>query len=72
LSPLLKIFNYLLRETDNIDRVIKKITEDIGGVTESVIAKIVLRENNTMAGLKKISHNRGTDISTLINSYNIT
>ena len=68
----IKNFNYLLRETDNIDRVIKKITEDIGGVTESVIAKIVLRENNTMAGLKKISHNRGTDISTLINSYNIT
>ena len=68
----IKNFNYLLRETDNIDRVIKNITAGIGGVTESVIAKIVLRENNTMAGLKKISHNRGTDISTLINSYNIT
>jgi len=62
----------LLKPTDNIDRVIKKITEGIGGVTESVIAKIVLRENNTIKGLKKISNNRGTDINTLINSYNIT
>ena len=64
--------DHLLKEDQNIDRVIKNITAGIGGVTESVIAKIVLRENNTMAGLKKISHNRGTDISTLINSYNIT
>ena len=64
--------NYLLQPSDNIDRVIKKITEGIGGVTESVIAKIVLRESNSMAGLKKISKNRGSDINTLINSYNIT
>jgi len=64
--------NYLLKPTDNIDRIIKKITADIGGITESVIAKIVLRENNTIKGLKKISNNRGTDINTLINSYNIT
>ena len=68
----IKTLDYLLRENDNVDRVIKKITEDIGGVTESTIAKIVLRENNSMAGLKKISKNRGTDVTTLISSYNIT
>lgn len=60
---------YLLSPTDNIDRVIKKIS---GGINEGTIAKIVLRENNTINGLKKVSKNRGTDINTLINSYNIT
>jgi len=64
--------DHLLKPTENIDRVIKKITEDIGGITESTIVKIVLRENNTMAGLSRISKNRGTDVSTLIHSYNIT
>ena len=68
----IKNFNYLLKEDQNIDRVIKNITAGIGGITQSVIAKIVLRENNTMAGLKKISNNRGTDINTLIENYNIT
>ena len=68
----IKNFNYLLRETDNIDRVIKKITEDIGGITESVIVKVVLKYSNNMNSLKKISRNRGTDVTTLISSYNIT
>ena len=64
--------NYLLQPSDNIDRIIKKITEGIGGITQSVIAKIVLRESNSMAGLKKISKNRGSDINTLVENYNIT
>jgi hypothetical protein len=64
--------DYLLRESDNIDRVIKKITADIGGVTESTIVKVVLKYSNNMNNLRRISHNRGTDVSTLINSYNIT
>jgi len=68
----IKTLDYLLRETDNIDRVIKKITADIGHINEGNIAKIVLRENNTINGLKRISKNRGTDISTLVDSYNIT
>jgi len=68
----IKTLDYLLRETDNIDRIVKKITNDIGGITEGTIAKIVLRENNTINGLKRISKNRGTDVTTLINSYNIT
>ena len=64
--------DYLLKPTDNIDRVVKNITADIGGVTESVITKIVLRENNSMNGISRVSRNRGTDITTLFNSYNIT
>lgn len=59
----------LLSPTENIDRVMKKIT---GGINEGTIAKIVLRDNNTINGLKRVSKNRGTDVNTLINSYNIT
>ena len=68
----IKTLDYLLRETDNIDRIVKKITADIGNINEGTIVKIVLRENNTMNGLKRISKNRGTDITTLIQNYNIT
>ena len=64
--------DHLLSEDQNIDRVIKKITADIGHITEGTIAKIILRENDSINGLKRMSNNRGTDISTLINSYNIT
>jgi hypothetical protein len=64
--------SHLLKPTDNIDRVIKKSTDGIGRINEGTLAKIMLRENNTISGLKKVSKNRGTDINTLINSYNIT
>jgi hypothetical protein len=63
---------HLLTPTNNIDRVIKKATDGIGRLNEGTLAKIMLRENNTISGLKKVSKNRGTDINTLINSYNIT
>jgi hypothetical protein len=63
---------HLLKPGDNFDRVIKKATAGIGRINEGTIAKIVLRENNTISGLKRVSKNRGTDINTLINSYNIT
>lgn len=63
---------HLLKPGDNFDRVIKKATAGIGKINEGTIAKIVLRENNTISGLKRVSKNRGTDINTLINSYNIT
>jgi hypothetical protein len=63
---------YVLRSSDNVDRVIKKATAGLGGITEGTIAKIVLSEHNTMNGLKKVSKNRGTDPVTLIESYNIT
>jgi len=62
----------LLKPTDNIDRVIKKITAGIGGITESVIVKVVLKYSNNMNNLKRISKNRGTDVTTLIQNYNIT
>lgn len=64
--------SHLLKPNDNIDRVIKKVTSGIGSINEGTLAKIVLKENNTINGLKKVSKNRGTDINTLINSYNIT
>ena len=63
---------YILKSSDNVDRVIKKATAGLGGITEGTIAKIVLSQNNTMNGLKKVSKNRGTDPVTLIESYNIT
>lgn len=59
----------LLSPTENIDRVIKKIT---GGINEGTIAKIVLRDNNNMNSIKRVSKNRGTDVNTLLNNYNIT
>lgn len=59
----------LLSPTENIDRVMKKIT---GGLTEGIISKIILRDNNTINGLKKVSKNRGTGFTDLINYYNIT
>ena len=64
--------SHLLKPTDNIDRVIKKATDGIGRISEGTLAKIVLKENNTINGLKRVSKNRGTDVNTLINSYNIT
>jgi len=64
--------DHLLKEDQNIDRVIKNITAGIGGITQSTIAKVVLRHNNTMNGLRRISRNRGTDMTTLVENYNIT
>ena len=64
--------NYLLQPSDNIDRVVKNITAGIGHITQSTIAKIVLRESNNMNGISRVSKNRGTDLATLIQNYNIT
>ena len=68
----IKSLEHLLKEGDNVDRVIKKVTHEFGGITEGTIAKIVLKANNTMNGLRRISRNRGTNVTTLIESYNIT
>jgi hypothetical protein len=68
----IKNMDHLLSETDNIDRVIKKVTHDFGGISEGTIAKIMLKANNTMNGLRRISRNRGTDMTTLVENYNIT
>lgn len=61
--------DHLLSPSDNVDRVIKKITN---GLTEGLIAKIVLKSNNTINGLKRVSANRGTNLVDLIQYYNIT
>lgn len=63
---------YVLKPNDNVDRVIKRATSEIGSITEGTIAKIVLAENNNMNSLKKVSKNRGTSYDGLIESYNIT
>jgi hypothetical protein len=63
---------HLLTPIDNVDRVIKKATANLGFITEGTIAKIVLSENNTMNGISKVSKNRGTSAGKLIESYNIT
>mgnify|MGYP003647017806 CR=1 FL=1 len=63
---------YVLNPVNNVDRVIKKATANIGRITEGTITKIVLLENNNINGLKKVSKNRGTDLDTLVTSYNIT
>jgi hypothetical protein len=63
---------YVLKPNDNIDRIIKKSTVNLCSITEGTIAKIVLLENNTMNAIKKVSKNRGTNVDTLVNSYNIT
>ena len=63
---------YVLKSSDNVDRVIKKATSNVGRITEGTIAKIVLSQNNTINGLKKVSKNRGTRTDMLIESYNIT
>jgi hypothetical protein len=68
----IKHLSHLLKENENTDRVIKKITSGLGSITEATIVKIVLKSNNTMNGLKRISKNRGTDVTTLIERYNIT
>lgn len=60
---------HLLSPNDNVDRVMKKIT---GGYTEGTIAKIVLRDNDSINGLNRVSKNRGTDITKLAFDYNIT
>lgn len=61
--------SHLLKPTHNMDRTIKQIT---GGFTESVIAKIIIRDNDSINGLTKISKNRGTGLTRLMGSYNIT
>ena len=57
-----------LEKRSNLTRYIKKICY---GLTETDILKIVLKEQNTLGEASKISHNRGTALSTLQSNYNI-
>ena len=40
--------DYVLKPNDNFDRLVKKITEPIGSITQSVICKLVLASNPSM------------------------
>lgn len=64
--------SYILKDTDNIDRVVKKYTKNIGSITEGSICKIVLLENQNIQSIKQISENRGTDWKTLLTAYDIS
>ena len=55
-------------ETDNIDRVVKRAT---GGVGEATVLKIYLNQKLTASQFKKVSFSRGTDLNTLLTSYDI-
>ena len=62
--------SYVFKPNDNIDRMVKKITEPLGSITESVITKLILSEKQNMTDVEKVSKNRGTSISTLHSNYN--
>jgi hypothetical protein len=68
----IKQLSHILKENDNVDRVVKKYTKNIGGITEGSICKIMLLENQTAQNYKRISQNRGTDTNTLLTSYDIS
>jgi hypothetical protein len=57
-----------LHKISNISKYIKKICY---GLTESDILKIILKEQNSLGEASKISHNRGTALTTLQSNYNI-
>jgi len=59
----------LLRPEENLYRTVMKIT---GQLSESMMMKLSLCNNNTTKGLKKMSKNRGTAIETLVNNYDCT
>jgi hypothetical protein len=68
----IKQLSHIFKENDNIDRVVKKYTKNIGSITEGSICKIMLLENQTAQNYKRISINRGTDTHTLLMSYDIS
>jgi len=59
----------LLRPEENLYRTVMKIT---GQISESMMMKLSLCNNNTAKGIKKLSKNRGTAIETIVNNYDCT
>ena len=59
----------LLRPNENLYRTVMKIT---GQINETTMMKLSLCNNNTAKGIKKLSKNRGTAISTVVNNYDCT
>ena len=59
----------LLKPNENLYRSVMKIT---GHISESVMMKLSLCNNNTAKGIKKLSKNRGTAVDTIVNNYDCT
>ena len=58
----------MLCSTDNLDRAVKKAT---GGVGEATVLKIYLNQKLPASQFKRVSFSRGTDLTTLLTSYDI-
>jgi len=59
----------LLRPEENLYRTVMRIT---GQISESVMMKLSLCNNNTAKGIKTLSKNRGTSVETIVNNYDCT
>jgi len=59
----------VLCPTDNLDRVVKKAT---GGLGEATVLKIYLSTPRSAKEFKRVSKSRGTDLNTLLTSYDIS
>jgi len=59
----------VLCSTDNFDRVVKKST---GGLGEASVLKVYLSTPRSATEFKRVSKSRGTDLNTLLTSYNIS
>lgn len=61
--------NCVLCPSDNLDRAVKKAT---GGLGEASVLKIYLSTPRSATEFKRVSKSRGTDLNTLLTSYNIS
>jgi len=59
----------ILSPSDNLDRVVKKAT---GGLGEATVLKIYLSTPRSAKEFKRVSKSRGTDLNTLLTSYDIS
>jgi len=59
----------LLKPEENLYRTVMRIT---GQISESMMMKLSLCNNNTAKGIKKLSLNRGTAVDTIVNNYDCT
>jgi hypothetical protein len=59
----------VLCPSDNLDRAVKKAT---GGLGEATVLKIYLSTPRSATEFKRVSKSRGTDLNTLLTSYNIS
>lgn len=60
---------HVLQPNENLYRSVMKIT---GQLSESMMMKLSLCNNNNAKGIKKLSKNRGTSVETIVNNYDCT